>query len=139
VPDNGPPPWPRPAVLVIEPLAGEVPPLVEWLGLRAVDASTVALDVRDELRNPWGILHGGVVAALVDAAAENEALAACGGGHATADAVVHFLAPARVGPVRASATLVGERRDGRVARVEVRDAGAGDRPVAVAVTTARPL
>ena len=53
-----------------------------------------------ELRNPWGILHGGVVATLVDLAAEH----ATGGGHTT-DVVLHFLAPNRVGPVRAPRVL----------------------------------
>ena len=56
----------------------------------------VEIDLADELRNPWGILHGGVVATLVDLAAEH----ATGGGRTT-DVVLHFLAPNRVGPVRA--------------------------------------
>jgi uncharacterized protein (TIGR00369 family) len=138
VPENGPPPWDRPAVLAVEPLVGDVPPLYEWIGVRALGDATVAVDVRDELRNPWGILHGGIVAALVDAAAEHEATAARGGEHVTADAVIHFLAPVRVGPVRATATPLGDRPDGRVARVELHDGGVDDRTVAVAVTTARP-
>ena len=64
----------------------------------ATDA--VEIDLADRLRNPWGILHGGVVATLVDLAAEH----ATGGG-CTTDVVLHFLAPNRVGPVRATARV----------------------------------
>jgi acyl-coenzyme A thioesterase PaaI-like protein len=48
--------------------------------------------------------------------------------------VLHYLAPNRIGPVRATANVLGERSDGAVARVEVRDVGA-DRVTAVAVAT----
>jgi hypothetical protein len=43
-----------------------------------------------------------------------------------------------VGPVTARVTVVGRRADGTLARVEVRDAGAGDRLMAVAVVTVVP-
>jgi acyl-coenzyme A thioesterase PaaI-like protein len=50
--------------------------------------------------------------------------------------VLHFLAPNRVGPVRATALPVGRgrRADGAVLRVEMRDEGA-DRVTALAVAT----
>jgi acyl-coenzyme A thioesterase PaaI-like protein len=83
------------------------------------------MHLADGLRNPWGILHGGVVASLVDAAAEHAS-----GGRATADVVLHFLAPNRVGPVRATARDLGTDRY----RIEVRDVGS-DRVTAVAVAT----
>jgi acyl-coenzyme A thioesterase PaaI-like protein len=57
-------------------------------------------------------------------------------GCVTADVVLHFLAPNRVGPVRAEARTIGTRADGAVLRVEVRDHGA-DRVTALAVVTAR--
>jgi uncharacterized protein (TIGR00369 family) len=132
VPENGPPQWSRP--VVIDPDDGDrMPPAVpmrEWLGLREHDAGTVEIELAEELRNPWGILHGGVVASLVDFATEHATA------RATGDVVLHFLAPNRVGPVRASARVLGERSDGTVCRVEVRDAGA-DRLTAVAIATAR--
>ena len=71
-----------------------------------------------------------MTAALVDLAARHAT-----GGSATTDTVLHFLAPGRVGPVTARVTIVGRRADGRLVRVEVRDAGAGDRLMAVAVAT----
>ena len=113
------------------------PPTVidEWLALRRLDANgsghgVVEVDLTDNLRNPWGIMHGGVVAFLVDLATAH----ATGG--ATTDVVLHFLAPHRAGPVRATARPLGTRSDGTVCRVEVRDLGA-DRTTAVAVATAR--
>jgi acyl-coenzyme A thioesterase PaaI-like protein len=70
-------------------------------------------------------LHGGIVATLADLAAEHAT------GQVTTDVGLHFLAPNRVGPVRATA----RRLDARTARVEVRDLGA-DRVTAVAITRA---
>jgi acyl-coenzyme A thioesterase PaaI-like protein len=57
-------------------------------------------------------------------------------GGVTTDVVLHFLAPNRIGPVRATARSLGVRTDGHVCRVEVRDEG-GDRVTAVAIVTAR--
>jgi uncharacterized protein (TIGR00369 family) len=130
VPENGPPKWIRP--LAIDSTVGrapDLPPISEWLGVRSVDASSVEIDLAAELRNPWGMLHGGVVATLVDLAAEH----ATEGG-LTTDVVLHYLAPNRVGPVRAIARVLGHRSDGIVSRVEVRDVGA-DRTTALAIVT----
>jgi uncharacterized protein (TIGR00369 family) len=124
---GGTPRWDRP--LTSEEPADQ-PPWEQWLGTRAVDDHTVELDLAEKLRNPWGILHGGVVTALVDLATEHAT------GTPAADVVIHFLAPNRAGPVRAAARRLGTRSDGTVCRVEVRDEGAG-RLTVVAVTTAR--
>ena len=132
VPKNGPPQWDRPLVLDPgEPPEVPWPPITEWLGARPVDGTTMEMTLADELRNPWGILHGGALASLIDLAAEH----ATGG--VTTDVVLHFLAPNRVGPVRATARVVGTRPDGTVLRVEVRDEGA-DRVTALAIVTAAP-
>jgi uncharacterized protein (TIGR00369 family) len=132
VPENGPPQWERPVVLDANSRPatdGPLPAIPDWLGVRAAGDNAVEMDLADELRNPWGILHGGVVATLVDLAAEH----ATGGGFTT-DVVLHYLAPNRVGPVRAITRVLGERADGHVLRIEVRDEGA-DRTTAVAVVT----
>ena len=132
VPENGPPSWSRPLTLVAgDPPPEPVPAIPEWLGAQAVDASTIEMPLAESLRNPWGILHGGAVASLIDLAAEH----ATGG--VTTDVVLHFLAPNRVGPVRATARPIGARADGTVSRVEVRDSGA-DRVTALAVVTSAP-
>jgi len=130
VPKDGPPQWERPLVLDAgEPPTGPSPAVPEWLGAHAVDDRTIEMPLADALRNPWGILHGGALASLIDLAAEH----ATGG--VTTDVVLHFLAPNRVGPVRATARVIGSRADGTVLRVEVRDTGA-DRVTALAIVTA---
>ena len=130
-PEGGPPVYERPLVLSapdVDPAT--MPHLTEFLGATASAPSQLSLVITDELRNPWGILHGGVTAALVD-------LAGCHatGRAATTDTVLHYLSPGRVGPVTATASAHGERADGTLVRVEVRDRGAADRLMAVAVTT----
>jgi uncharacterized protein (TIGR00369 family) len=134
VPEGGPPHWARPAQMqhAREADAPDLPPLYEWLDVQRADGGA-SLTVFDELRNPWGIVHGGVTAALVDAAATSVA------GGTTRDAVVHYLAPNRVGPVRADATVIGSRPDGTVVRVEVRDTGNDERLTALAVVTVSPV
>ncbi len=101
VPEGGPPHHRRPFVME----SGAPPPglahLEEWLGVRTVGPDAVQIDIGEELRNPWGIVHGGVVATLVDMAAAH----ATGG--VTTDVVLHFLAPNRVGPVRATRACSG--------------------------------
>src|SRR5437763_7842576 len=120
----------RPMLHYSVPPPSELVTLDEWLGVRSAGRNAVEIDLADELRNPWGILHGGVVATLVDLAAEH----ATGG--VTTDVVLHFLAPNRAGPVRATARALGARTDGEVCRVEVRDEGS-DRLTALAVVVAR--
>jgi len=138
VPEHGVPRWTRPLVLAPEESVDAPPPLLEWIGVHPIDGG-LAAELRDELRNPWGILHGGILATLVDAASELHAAERSGRPATTVDVALHFLSPARVGPVHARVAHVGTRPDGHVARVEIRDAGAADRVCAVAVTTARPL
>jgi uncharacterized protein (TIGR00369 family) len=135
VPEDGPPQWERPMRITRPPMEEPPPVIDEWLALRRLDANgsgqgVVEVDLTDNLRNPWGIMHGGVVAFLVDLATAHAS------GGATTDVVLHFLAPNRTGPVRATAQPLGTRRDGTVCRVEVRDLGA-DRTTAVAIATAR--
>ena len=104
-----------------EPLAEPVPTIPDWLGAHPIDDATIEMPLAEALRNPWGILHGGAVASLVDLAAEHVT------GGITTDVVLHFLAPNRVGPVRADGTEpIGiTRRRNRAAR---RGARRGRRP-----------
>jgi uncharacterized protein (TIGR00369 family) len=136
VPENGPPHWERPTAIVPEPMRDALP-LAQWLGARDEGEDRLVLDLRDELRNPWGILHGAVVASMVDLASEHAVAAIVGAPVVTADIALHFLAPGRSGPIAATASVLGERADGHVVRVEVSDRGADDRRMAVAVTTVR--
>ena len=129
VPENGPPRWERPLTLGTHEPARDMPAIPDWLGVRPAGAGAVEIDLADELRTPWGILHGGVGAMLDDVAAEQAAGGAC-----TTSVVLHFLAPNRVGPVRATARVLGRRADGHVVRIEVRDEGAA-RTTAIAIAT----
>ena len=133
VPEGGPPDFGRPMVLEAPPAPDPVLPLLEFFAVHPVDAMSVGLEITDRVRNPWGILHGGATAVLVDAAATHT----IGADAATADVVLHFLRPGRVGPAIARALILGRRRDGYLLRVEVVDAGAADRVMAVAVATVR--
>lgn len=131
VPEGGPPQWERPARITVGTGSADPPPMPEWLGARVVGPDALEIGLEDRLRNPWGILHGGVVAMLVDLAAEH----ATGG--ITTDVVLHYLAPNRTGPVRAEVRPLVRRSDGTVCRVEVTDTAA-DRVTAVAITTSAP-
>ncbi|HEX4245440.1 MAG TPA: hotdog domain-containing protein, partial [Acidimicrobiales bacterium] len=51
------------------------------------------------------------------------------------DMVLHYLAPARVGPVEARCTVVGARPDASVVRVAMYDTGVDDRLIALASVT----
>ncbi len=144
-PADGPPPVVRP----VRPLEYTRPddpvylaPVPTFFGL--VDderAGQATLAVVDRTRNPWGILHGGAIAIGADAAARS----AVSGRPSTADSsdvvvtdiVVHYLSPGRVGPVRATAEIIGRRGADHLVRLVVRDLGADDRPVARAVATVR--
>ena len=102
--------------------------LATHLGFRAGEDGSVEVELEDWLRNPWGILHGGVVTALVDLVVEHTT------GALATDVVLHFLAPNRTGPVRARARTLGARSDGTVCRVEVRDEAVSRRTVVAVVT-----
>ncbi len=145
VPKGGVPVWERPARLVHDaqpPDGGQrdhdrdnkrsdagADHFYRWLGIRPAPTGVgVELDVFDGLRNPWGIVHGGVTASLIDSAAR----AAVPGASGVVDATVHFLAPSRAGPVRAVGVPLGERRSEVVVKVVVSDLGA-DRVVAIAI------
>jgi uncharacterized protein (TIGR00369 family) len=133
-PEGGPPDFPRPMTLDPPEDPDPVPPLLEFFAVAPHGDAAVALPITDRVKNPWGILHGGATAVLVDAAGVH----AVGPGAVTADVALHYLRPGRVGPAVARASVLGERADGHVVRVEVVDAGADDRVMAVAVSTVRP-
>lgn len=104
------------------PGSGLTAPLRRSIGVDESGGS-VGLEVTPYVRNSFGAVNGGVVAALAAAAAEGAAAERTGVPVRVADVVVTYLAQARVGPVEASASVL--RVDGPVAlvRVEVRDLG----------------
>ncbi|HLH28934.1 MAG TPA: hotdog fold thioesterase, partial [Acidimicrobiales bacterium] len=67
------------------------------------------LRLEDRLRNPWGIVHGGALAVLADEAACRAAAAGDAGRArvAAVDSALHYLRPAREGPLEARTEVVG--------------------------------
>jgi acyl-coenzyme A thioesterase PaaI-like protein len=146
-PEMGPPPVPRPLRRRAVPVIDEPPyrgGTQEFFALEVGDRpGEVRIDAPPRLRNPWGIVHGGALAVAADAAARHAVAHPTGidadpDGLEVTDLVLHYLSPARVGPVVARAELVGDRGDDHLVRVEVRDHGADDRVVVLAIATVRP-
>jgi uncharacterized protein (TIGR00369 family) len=100
----------------------------------------IEMDLRDDLRGPAGSLEGGVVSTIADVAGAS-AIAVAAGGRlvATEHIAISFLAPGRIGPVRATATPLRVGNHDGVADVRVVDLGKDDRLMAVAQVTVRIL
>lgn len=87
-------------------------PFSQMIGMRLVEMipgeAVIDIDMRDELRQPHGLLHGGVTAALIDTAMafavitkldENERAS-------TVDLTVHYLRPHTEGKISCTAKVV---------------------------------
>jgi acyl-coenzyme A thioesterase PaaI-like protein len=114
------------------------PPL-EFFGIEPGTGPITRLGLEEHLRNPWGILHGGAVAMLAEVGACRAVDAARArtsrGPLAAADTVLHYLFPAKVGPVEARCEVLGEREGHAVVRVAIHDVGAEERLVTVGSVT----
>lgn len=112
--------------------------LPEWLGIRTVDVGpgfvVAELDVRDELLNPFGAAHGGVLAALADHVLGSSVfpVVPLGTWPASLEFKLNYLAPVRVGVLRARGEVVTLRRTTAVVRIEADNDG---RPVAAGLGT----
>ena len=94
------------------------------------------VDMRPDLVNNAGMLQGGIVATIIDCAAGMAASRASGSLKTfTADMNVHFLAPGKIGPVRAVGTVLRQGKTSVVTEVRVYDVGADDRLMSVATLT----
>ncbi|MGI8655896.1 MAG: PaaI family thioesterase [Pyrinomonadaceae bacterium] len=114
-------------------------PLARLIGLQlghvARGTATLRIIVRDELKQNKGLLHGGVIASLIDTAAAFAALTVLEESEqaATIDLTIHYLRPVTTGEINARATVL---RAGR--RIIFLNAEVFDEPqtlVATAVTT----
>ena len=101
----------------------------KFLGLELCELKTgevtVCLDVRDELKQKQGVVHGGAIASLIDTASafvilttidENERVT-------TTDLTIHYLRPITVGRMLAKAHIVRGGRRRFVVSVEVENNG----------------
>ena len=120
-------------------------PFQQLLGVRwaAVDGDpasvAVEMALRPELCGPAGSLEGGVVCTLADVAGASAAARALGTMVATEHISISFLAPGRVGPVRAVGTPLRVGKRDVVAEVRIEDLGREGRLMAVALVTVRGL
>ncbi len=114
-------------------------PLDEEVGVEVLDAArgAVELPLRPAVLNGEGTLQGALVALLVERAAESLAESRLGAPQRIAELDLRYLSTAKVGPVRSWAGFVGEPELGMI-RVELRDAGRGDRLTATALLRAAP-
>lgn len=107
----------------------------DHLGLRWTEFGptgvTVEVDIRADLCGPAGMVQGGVIATLIDVAAASTAAQGSAGLVATSEMSIHFLAPGRIGPVRAVGELLHGRAGGAAVEVRVYDTGNADRLMAV--------
>jgi uncharacterized protein (TIGR00369 family) len=103
--------------------------LNQSMGLHLLDAgpgwARLRLQLRPDVMNPFGSVHGGATAALVDSAAGSAIAAGCAPDSdrimGTIDMQVHFLARAKGSELTAEGRMVRAGRAVAVAQVEVRD------------------
>jgi acyl-CoA thioesterase len=97
--------------------------------------SRFELSVRPEHMNPYGVLHGAVVYALVDTAMGAALVSRLEPGErcATLEVKIHYLAPVTGGELTAEARLVERTR--RIGVLEARAWAGGERLVALATGT----
>jgi uncharacterized protein (TIGR00369 family) len=95
------------------------------------------MEVTPQVVNSSGALQGGLLTTLVDLVAGTAIFrgGAVSQRGTTSELHVNFLAGARVGPVRATATILRRGQRTVVVRVDVHDRGADDLYVATATVT----
>ncbi len=88
------------------------------------DRVLAALEVRDELKQPWGILHGGAIATLLDTAAGAGAVANLERGQqsVTVEIKVNFIGAVRAGVVTVEAVPLHRGRSTMIWESRARDA-----------------
>jgi uncharacterized protein (TIGR00369 family) len=112
--------------------------LPAFLGLRvdsvAAGRMVVSIDAREEFHNPFGSMHGGVIAGLVDHVLGAVLYPVIPRGYwaATTEFKLNYLAPVRTGVVTAEANIISMTKRTAVVRIEVTNDG---RPVAAAQGT----
>lgn len=114
-------------------------PFLKLIGMELVDLkpdeATVRLEMRDELRQPQGLLHGGATASVIDTAmafavvtrlAENETAS-------TVDLTVHYLRPVTEGAIVCTAKIV--RAGKRLLTVSAEVFNSNEKLIATALST----
>jgi uncharacterized protein (TIGR00369 family) len=113
-------------------------PYLERARLRVVDAAQGVIEIgnHDYVRNSFGTINGGMVATLIDVAAEQAARARCGAEMSTADLSVHYVGQAGTGWLRTRTRVIRAARDHAVCRVELVDVDDAERLLAIGTASA---
>ncbi len=120
--------------------AGFGAPVLDAFGIRTVDAASghVELDPSPYVENSLGAVQGGVVATVIERAAELALTHAAGEPRVPVGLQCSYLALARQGPVRADVEVLGSGDRWGSARVELFDDGASRRTTVGRVVAAAP-
>jgi uncharacterized protein (TIGR00369 family) len=105
------------------------------LGFRFAEGGVAEVDIADWLKNPWGIMHGGVTSCLADLSAAAAGSSALGRPGRVVGTTIRFLAPGRVGPARAIPRVLAVDADSAVVEVRITDEGSNGRLLAVTSST----
>ena len=114
-------------------------PYARFLGLQLGKVRqgevSIHLDIRDELKQNQGVVHGGAIASLIDTASAFAVLSQIDLDErvTTTDLTIHYLRPAISGRIVATARIIRGGRRLFVLSVEVLDDGGAH--VATALTT----
>jgi len=114
-------------------------PYAKFLGLQLGEVhpgeAVIQLDVRDELKQNQGVVHGGAIASLIDTAAAFAVLTRIDLDErvTTTDLTIHYLRPADTGRMKATARIIRSGRRLFVLSVDVQNEGGA--LIATAVTT----
>jgi uncharacterized protein (TIGR00369 family) len=109
--------------------APAIPGLPEFLGIAQAEVGPgvlrAQLHVRDDLKTPFGNLHGGVIAALCDHVLGTVLYPVIphGAWAATTEFKLNYLAPVSDGMLEATARIVSLSRRTAVVRIDVVNAG----------------
>lgn len=115
---------------------GFAKPLLDAIGIRfdggAADSCSAEVDLDPYLQNTLGALQGGVVAILVEAAAERLAATRFGAPVRVRGIELQYLKLGRKGPIRARAREFAQTASGMIVRVELDDRGDSEALLTVA-------
>lgn len=107
---------------------------IELVDLRPNEA-VMKIEIRDDLRQPNGVLHGGVTASLIDTAMAFAVIPLLKPGESTAtvDLTIHYLRPHAAGPAVCTAKIIRAGR--RFFTVSADVTGENGKLIATAVST----
>ncbi len=114
-------------------------PYIKLIGMELIDIkhgeATLKLKMRDDLRQPYGLLHGGATASLIDTATAFALVSVLKKEEktATVDLTIHYLRPVTEGSIKCLAKVVKAGRRLSTVSAEVFDDN--EKLIATALTT----